>query len=226
MNEERAVQQRLATLPDRPGCYIFKDEAGKVLYVGKALSLRSRVRQYFQEGGGHTARIRLMVPRIRDFDTIVTDSEMEALILESNLIKRHRPPYNVRLRDDKQYPYICITMNEPFPRPVIARRMKRDGNRYFGPYTNSRAMRQTLKLIQQFFQIRTCTRKIAEGDQQRVCLDFHMKLCSGPCASHITRASYRRRVDEVCRFLEGDTKPVIDLLKEQMNSLAEAMEFE
>jgi excinuclease ABC subunit C len=226
MAGETTVQQKLATLPDRPGCYLFKDEAGKVQYVGKALSLRSRVRQYFQEGGGHTARIRLLVPRVRDIETIVTDSEMEALILESNLIKRHRPPYNVRLRDDKQYPYICLTMNEPFPRPLVVRRMKKDGNRYFGPYTNTRSMRQTLKLIQQLFQIRTCPRKIEEGDQQRVCLDFHMNLCSGPCASLITRSAYRERVEEVCQFLEGRHERVMKQLHEEMESAAESMQFE
>jgi excinuclease ABC subunit C len=220
------IEQKLAMLPDRPGCYIYRDEAGKVLYVGKALSLRSRVRQYFQEGGGHSPRIRLMVPRIRDIETIVTDSEVEALILESNLIKRHRPHYNVRLRDDKQYPYICLTMNETFPRPIVVRQVRKDGNRYFGPYTHSHSMRQTLKLIQQLFQIRTCSRKIAEGDQQRVCLDYHMRLCSGPCASKIAREQYLARVEEVCQFLEGRHERVMKQLQEEMAAAAEAMNFE
>lgn len=220
------VQQKLASLPDRPGCYLFKDETGKVLYVGKALSLRSRVRQYFQEGGGHTPRIRRMVPRVRDLETIVTDSEMEALILESTLIKRHRPYYNVRLRDDKQYPYICLTMNEPFPRPIVVRKVKKDGNRYFGPYTDSRSMRQTLKLIQQLFQVRTCSRRIEEGDQQRVCLDYHMRLCSGPCASLISRQAYLARVEEVCQFLEGRHERVMKQLHQEMEEAAEALQFE
>jgi excinuclease ABC subunit C len=226
MSGDATVQQKLAALPDRPGCYLFKDEAGTVLYVGKALSLRSRVRQYFQDGGGHTPRIRIMVPRIRDIETLVTDSEVEALILESNLIKRHRPPYNVRLRDDKQYPYICILMGEPFPRPVVVRKIKKDGNRYFGPYTNSQSMRQTLKLVQQLFQIRTCTRKIEEGDRQRVCLDYHMRLCSGPCASLVSRADYMARVEEVCQFLEGRHERVMKQLHEEMASAAEEMSFE
>src|SRR5438876_955205 len=123
------VQEKLTRLPDRPGVYLYRDEAGKILYVGKAVNLKNRVRSYFQEGGGHSPRIQIMVPRVRDIETIVTDSEIEALILESNLIKRHRPHYNVRLRDDKQYPYICLTMNEPFPRPIVVRRVKKDGKR-------------------------------------------------------------------------------------------------
>jgi excinuclease ABC subunit C len=167
-----------------------------------------------------------MVPRIRDIETIVTDSEVEALILESNLIKRHRPHYNVRLRDDKQYPYICLLMGETFPRPIVVRKIKKDGNRYFGPYTNSASMRQTLKLIKQLFQLRTCTRKIEEGDQQRVCLDYHMRLCSGPCASKIARAEYMARVEEVCQFLDGRHERVTKQLHEEMEAAAEAMNFE
>src|ERR671934_1782266 len=164
-----SIQEKLTHLPDRPGVYVYRDEAGKVLYVGKAVNLRNRVRSYFQEGGGHTRRIALMVPRVQDIETIVTDSEIEALILESNLIKKHRPHYNVRLRDDKQYPYICLTMNEPFPRPIIVRQVKKDGNRYFGPYTSSWAMRQALRVIKSVFQLRSCARKIEEGDRQKLC---------------------------------------------------------
>src|SRR5438309_10173142 len=197
------VQEKLTRLPDRPGVYLYRDEAGKILYVGKAVNLKNRVRSYFQEGGGHSPRIQIMVPRVRDIETIVTDSEIEALILESNLIKKHKPHYNVRLRDDKQYPYICLTMNEPFPRPIIVRRVKRDGNRYFGPYTSSWAMRQALRVIRQVYQLRSCGRTIQEGDQQKLCLDYHMGLCSGPCASLIDRVNYLRAVDEVTQFLRG-----------------------
>src|SRR2546425_3212785 len=200
------IQEKLGRLPDRPGVYVYRDEAGKILYVGKAVNLKNRVRSYFQEGGGHSPRITIMVPRVQDIETIVTDSEVEALILECNLIKKHRPHYNVRLRDDKQYPYICLTMNEPFPRPIIVRRVRKDGNRYFGPYTNSWSMRQTLRVIKQVFQIRTCARSIEEGDRQRVCLDYHMGLCSGPCASLIGRKEYLQAVEEVCHFLEGKSE--------------------
>jgi excinuclease ABC subunit C len=220
------IQEKLAHLPDRPGVYLYRDEAGKVLYVGKAVNLKNRVRSYFQEGGGHTPRIALMVPRVRDIETIVTDSEIEALILESNLIKKHRPHYNVRLRDDKQYPYICLTMSEPFPRPIVVRRVKKDGNRYFGPYTNSWSMRLALKVIKQVFHMRTCSRQIEEGDQQKVCLDFHIGLCNGPCASLISRADYRRRVEEVCQFLEGRSDVVERQLKARMQEAAEGLNFE
>src|SRR6478672_7862460 len=188
------IQEKLVRLPDRPGVYIYRDEGAKVLYVGKAVNLKNRVRSYFQEGGGHSPRIQVMVPRVRDIETIVTDSEIEALILESNLIKKHRPHYNVRLRDDKQYPYICLTIKEPFPRPLVVRRVKKDGNRYFGPYTSSWAMRQALRVIKQVFHLRGCGRKIEEGARQKLCLDYHMELCSGPCASMIERAAYLRAV--------------------------------
>ena len=217
------VQEKLTRLPDRPGVYLYRDEAGKILYVGKAVNLKNRVRSYFQEGGGHSPRIQVMVPRVRDIETIVTDSEIEALILESNLIKKHRPHYNVRLRDDKQYPYICLTMNEPFPRPIIVRRVKKDGNRYFGPYTNSWSMRQALRVIKQVFHLRTCSRQIEEGDQQKVCLDYHLGLCDGPCASLISRADYRRRVEEVTQFLEGKSDGVLKQLRAQMAAHADTM---
>src|SRR5438876_572406 len=220
------VQEKLTRLPDRPGVYLYRDEAGKVLYVGKAVNLKNRVRSYFQEGGGHSPRIQIMVPRVRDIETIVTDSEIEALILESNLIKKHRPHYNVRLRDDKQYPYICLTMHEPFPRPIVVRRVKKDGNCYFGPYTNSWSMRQALQVIKQVFRLRTCSRQIEEGDQQKVCLDYHLGLCDGPCASLISRADYRRRVEEVTQFLEGKSDGVLKQLRAQMEEAAEALSFE
>jgi excinuclease ABC subunit C len=220
------VQEKLARLPDRPGVYIYRDESEKVLYVGKAVHLKNRVRSYFQEGGGHSPRIQVMVPRVRDIETIVTDSEIEALILESNLIKKYRPHYNVRLRDDKQYPYICLTMNEPFPRPIVVRRVKKDGNRYFGPYTNSWSMRQALRVIKQVFHMRTCSRQIEEGDHQKVCLDHHIGLCDAPCASLISRPDYLRMVDEVSQFLEGKSDGVLKQLKAQMEEAAEALNFE
>jgi excinuclease ABC subunit C len=220
------IEEDLKLLPDRPGCYLFKDREGTVLYVGKAASLRSRVRSYFQEGGGHSPRTRLMVARVHHVETMVTDTPVEALLLESSLIKRFKPYYNVRLRDDKQYPYICLTMNEPFPRPIIVRRVKRDGNRYFGPYTSSWAMRQALRVIRQVFQLRGCGRTIREGDQQKLCLDYHMGLCSGPCASLIDRINYLRAVDDVTQFLQGKADDALKQLQAEMDTAAENLQFE
>lgn len=220
------LQQKLDQLPTRPGCYLFRDESGKVLYVGKAEVLRNRVRSYFQESAQHSARIRLMVSRVSDLETVVTDSAVEALLLECNLIKRHKPHYNVRLRDDKHYPYICLTMNEPFPRPIIVRRVKKDGNRYFGPYTSSWSMRQALRVIKSVFQLRSCARKIDEGDQQKLCLDYHLGLCSGPCASVVARIDYLRAVDEVTQFLEGKADRALRKLHGDMEAAAENLNFE
>lgn len=220
------LQQKLAQLPDKPGCYLFKDAAGEVLYVGKAEVLRNRVRSYFQESAAHSARIRILVSRIHDFDVVVTDSAVEALLLECTLIKKHRPYFNVRLRDDKHYPYICLKMDEPFPRPIIVRRVKRDGNRYFGPYTNSWSMRQALRVIKAVFQLRGCARKIDEGDQQRLCLDYHLGLCSGPCASAVSRRDYLKAVDEVTQFLEGKAEGTLRKLRGDMELAAANLNFE
>jgi excinuclease ABC subunit C len=223
---DSTLHDQLRLLPDRPGCYLFKDPAGRPIYVGKADSLKTRVRSYFQEGGGHSPRTRLMTARVREIETIVTETTMEALLLECTLIKRYRPHYNVRLRDDKQYPYICLTMNEPFPRPVIVRRAKQDGNRYFGPYTSSWAMRQALRVIRQVFQLRGCARQIEEGDCQKLCLDYHMGLCSGPCASMIRRTDYLRAVDEATEFLEGKADRVLKHLQTEMDTAAAELLFE
>jgi excinuclease ABC subunit C len=224
MNE--ALQQKLAQLPDRPGCYVFKDSSGQALYVGKAEVLRNRVRSYFQDSAAHTPRIRVMVSRVAELETIVTDSPVEALLLELNLIRRLKPHYNVRMRDDKHYPYICLTMNEPFPRPIIVRRVRKDGNRYFGPYTSSWAMRQALRVIKAVFQIRGCSRTIQEGDQQKLCLDYHLGRCSGPCAGLISRLEYRRAVEEVVQFLEGKADTALRKLKAEMDLAAESLNFE
>lgn len=221
-----SLQQQLARLPDRPGCYIFRDNTGQVLYVGKAEVLKNRVRSYFQEGAQHTPRIRLMVSRVADVEVVVTDSPIEALLLECNLIKRYRPHYNVRLRDDKHYPYICLKMDEPFPRPIIVRRVRRDRNRYFGPYTSSWSMRQALRVIKSVFQLRGCARKIDEGDQQKLCLDYHLGLCSGPCAGLISRLDYLQAVDEVTHFLEGKADKALAKLQAEMESAAENLNFE
>jgi len=220
------LQQKLANLPDRPGCYVFRDAGGKVLYVGKAEVLRNRVRSYFQESASHSARIRLMVARAADVEVVVTDSAVEALLLECTLIKRHRPHYNVRLRDDKHYPYICLTMNEPFPRPIVVRRVRKDGNRYFGPYTSSWSMRQALRVIKAVFRLRSCSRSIKAGDQQKLCLDYHLGLCSGPCAGLVERAEYLKAVDEVTQFLQGKADRALEKLREEMEAAAEALNFE
>ncbi|MFN3652407.1 MAG: excinuclease ABC subunit UvrC [Armatimonadota bacterium] len=220
------LQHQLAQLPDKPGCYLFKDAAGEVLYVGKAEVLRNRVRSYFQESAAHSSRIRIMVSRVASLETVVTDSAVEALLLECNLIKRHRPPFNVRLRDDKHYPYICLKMDEPFPRPIVVRRARRDGNRYFGPYTNSYAMRQALRVIKSVFRLRSCSRKIEEGDRQKVCLDYHLGLCSAPCASLVERVEYLRAVDEVAQFLEGRADVALRKLEAEMERAAEELNFE
>jgi excinuclease ABC subunit C len=220
------LQHKLNQLPDRPGCYVFRDAAGKVLYVGKAEVLRNRVRSYFQESAAHTARIRLMVSRVADLETVVTDSAVEALLLECTLIKKHKPHYNVRLRDDKHYPYICLTMEEPFPRPIVVRRVKKDRNRYFGPYTSSASMRQALRVIKAVFQLRGCARKIDEGDQQKLCLDYHLGLCSGPCASMVRRVDYLKAVEEVTQFLEGKADHALDKLRAEMERAADDLNFE
>lgn len=220
------LQQKLAQLPGRPGCYLFKDAAGAVLYVGKAEVLKNRVRSYFHEGADHHPRTRVMVSKVVDVETVVTDNVVEALLLECNLIKRHRPAYNVRLRDDKHYPYICLKMDEPFPRPIVVRRVKKDGNRYFGPYTSSWSMRQALRVIKSVFQLRSCARAIKEGDQQKLCLDYHLGLCSGPCAGMIDRLEYLQAVEEVTQFLEGKADKALDKLRAEMERAAEALNFE
>lgn len=224
MNE--TLQRKLAQLPDKPGCYLFKDASGQVLYVGKAEVLRNRVRSYFQDSANHHPRTQVMVSRVEDVELVVTDSAVEALLLECNLIKRHRPHFNVRLRDDKHYPYICLKMDEPFPRPIIVRRVQKDRNRYFGPYTSSWSMRQALRVIKAVFQLRSCARKIEEGDQQKLCLDYHLGLCSGPCASLITRVEYLKAVDEVTQFLEGKADKALAKLRADMERAAEELNFE
>ncbi len=220
------LNTKLAELPAQPGCYLFKDEKGAILYVGKAEVLRNRVRSYFQESAAHGARTRVMVSRVADLDVMVTDTVVEALLLECNLIKRHRPPFNVRMRDDKHYPYICLKMDEPFPRPVITRRVRRDGNRYFGPYTSSWSMRQALRVIKSVFQLRGCSRKIEVGDQQKLCLDYHLGLCSGPCASAVSQVDYLKAVEDVTDFLEGKGDTAVKKLQADMELAAVNLNFE
>ena len=219
------IKERLDSLPTRPGVYLIKGDAGEVLYVGKAVNLQSRVRSYFHASAAHLPRVQHLVGSMADLEFIVTDSELEALILECNLIKKHRPRYNVKLKDDKRYPYIKVTWQEDFPRVQVVRRMKRDGARYFGPYTSSKAMRQTLELIRRIFPYITCNRKIT-GTDDRACLYYHIKRCMGPCIGVVSKEEYRQMMEQVCLFLHGKGEEIVASLVRRMESAAEQMEFE
>ncbi|HHN94130.1 MAG TPA: excinuclease ABC subunit C, partial [Anaerolineae bacterium] len=198
---------------------------GTVIYVGKAVDLRRRVRSYFRPSSWDDPKVRAIAAEAADVEFIVTDSELEALILEANLIKRHRPRYNVRLKDDKRYPYIKITWADPFPKVVITRRMERDGSRYFGPYTSSAAVRQTLDLLRKSFPYLTCNRDIT-GRDERPCLYYDIKLCLGPCIGAVTQEEYRQMIERLARFLEGHGEEVIADLERRMRQAADALEFE
>ena len=215
----------LDTLPQKPGCYIMKNAAGEVIYVGKAISLRSRVRSYFQEHADHERKVIKMVSQITDLEWIVVGSELEALILEMNLIKKHRPRFNVRLKDDKRYPYIKVHLNDPFPKVTVTRQMVRDGSRYFGPYTSVWAVHQTLDLLRHIFPYLTCDREIT-GNDARPCLYFDIKLCSGPCIGAIDKAGYAQLISDLCAFLDGQTDPIVSRLKVEMAAAADQLNFE
>lgn len=227
--EEVPLLEKLENLPTGPGVYQHKDAAGKVLYVGKAKNLRSRVRQYFQKSRPLDPRIDAMVSKVTDLEIIVTDSEVEALILEANLIRKLKPRYNVNFKDDKSYPYIVIT-NEPFPRVFVTRRIIRDGSRYFGPYTDVKNVRAALKSIRDIFMIRSCNFHIDDDSIKKrkikVCLDYHIKKCEGPCEGLVTQAHYSSMIEQVARLLEGKTETLIQTLQKEMERLAEGMKFE
>ncbi|HVP37224.1 MAG TPA: excinuclease ABC subunit UvrC [Terriglobales bacterium] len=219
------LQVKLENLPTQPGVYLLKDEDGKIIYVGKAKSLKNRVKSYFQSGVEHP-RTQALVSRIKDFEILVTDSEMEALILESNLIKEHKPRYNVNLKDDKRYPYVKVTVDEPFPRILVVRRPKKDKAKYFGPYTNAKGMRQSLRLLRKLFPVRSCNHQLPSKRKIRVCLDFHIKRCQGPCEGLVSEKEYREMIETVLLFLAGKNKVLIDELKRRMSRLAEEESFE
>lgn len=219
------VRGILATLSDKPGCYLMKDETGKIIYVGKAINLKNRVRQYFHASADQPFRTRQMVSKVRDIETIIVGSELEALILEMNLIKRHKPFFNVRLKDDKRYPYIKISWQEDFPRLIITRTMTADGSRYFGPYTSVWAVHQTLDVLRHIFPYLTCAREIT-GKDARACLYYDLKLCSAPCIGAISMQEYRQMIDDLCKFLEGKTDPIIKRLHKDMADASEALEYE
>ncbi|HID86164.1 MAG TPA: excinuclease ABC subunit UvrC [Anaerolineae bacterium] len=219
------LKEQLNALPARPGVYLMKDERGKILYVGKAVNLRNRVRSYFHASASHTPKIQRLVKRIAEVDFIVTDSELEALILECNLIKRHRPRYNVRFKDDKRYPYIKVTWQEEFPKVFITRRMERDGARYFGPFTAAWAVHETLHTLRRIFPYLTCNRKIT-GTDRRACLYWDIGLCMAPCIGASSKEEYRAMMDQLCRFLEGRADEIVADLQSQMREAAEGLEFE
>jgi excinuclease ABC subunit C len=218
------LQQRLTQIPDAPGVYQMFDSAGALLYIGKAISLRNRVRSYFQESAALDVFKKAMVDRVADVQTIVVSNEIEALILEANLIKRHQPPFNVRLRDDKRYPYLKVT-NEPFPRVVFTRVVKNDGARYFGPYTDAHGLRELIDLVRLVFPLRTCREPI-DGKRHRPCLQYHIKRCLAPCVGYQSEADYDAMIEEVVLFLEGKQDALLGRLAEQMQTAAETFAFE
>ncbi|NLG98243.1 MAG: excinuclease ABC subunit UvrC [Chloroflexi bacterium] len=219
------LQGILDTLPTRPGCYLMKDANGVIIYVGKAINLRNRVRSYFHSSHDQDLKTRQLVRNIADIEWIVVDSELEALILEMNLIKKHRPRYNIRLKDDKRYPYIKVHWADPYPKVTVTRQMVKDGSRYFGPYTSVWAVHQTLDVLRRIFPYLTCDREIT-GKDQRACLYYDIKLCSGPCIGAVDQIRYRQMIDKLCQFLEGKTEAVVKSLQEEMERAAEELNFE
>ena len=221
------IQEELKKLPGKPGVYLMHDEKDAIIYVGKAISLKNRVRQYFQSSRNKGAKIEQMVTHISRFEYIVTDSELEALVLECNLIKEHRPKYNTMLMDDKTYPFIKVTVNEPFPRVMMARRMKKDKAKYFGPYTSAGAVKDTIELIRKIYHIRSCNRSLPKDiGKERPCLNYHIHQCYAPCQGYISREEYRKSIDEVVRFLNGNYDPILKELEEKMLDASENLEFE
>ena len=219
------IQGILDTLPAKPGCYLMKNADGKIIYVGKANNLRSRVRSYFHESADHNRKTQRMVFEIVDIEWIIVGSELEALILEMNLIKKHLPEYNVRLKDDKRYPFIRIHWADAFPKVTVTRSQVKDGSRYFGPYTSVWAVHQTLDLLRRLFQYRTCDRNIT-GEDTRACLYYDIKLCTAPCIGMINQEDYRQMIDDLCKFLEGQTDPILQRLKDKMVWSSQQMEYE
>jgi len=219
------VQGILDTLPTKPGCYIMRNEASEVIYVGKAINLRNRVRSYFHDPSGHDMKTRQLVRNITHIEWILVGSELEALILEMNLIKKHRPRYNIRLKDDKRYPYIKVHWAEAFPKVTVTRQVTNDGSRFYGPYTSAWAVYQTLDVLRRIFPYLTCDREIT-GKDPRPCLYFDIKLCTGPCIGAISKEGYRQVIDDLCKFLEGHSDPIIERLQEQMNQAADELRFE
>ncbi len=221
------IQEELKKLPGKPGVYIMHDESDAIIYVGKAISLKNRVRQYFQSSRNKGIKIEQMVTHITRFEYIVTDSELEALVLECNLIKEHRPKYNTMLMDDKEYPFIKVTVDEAFPRIILARKMVKDKAKYFGPYTSAGAVKDTIELIRKLYYIRTCRRTLPRDiGKERPCLNYHIHQCKAPCQGYITQEEYRKSVEQVLQFLNGNYDTVLRELEEKMQEASENLEFE
>ena len=221
------IEDELKKLPGKPGVYIMHGENDEIIYVGKAVSLKNRVRQYFQSSRNKGAKIEQMVTHITRFEYIVTDSELEALVLECNLIKEHRPKYNTMLKDDKTYPFIKVTVNEPYPRVLFSRTMKKDKAKYFGPYTSSTAVKDVIELVRKIYMVRSCNRNLPRDcGKDRPCLYYHMKQCTAPCQGNVSEEAYKQNIGQVLHFLNGNYKETIDQLTEKMMAASEEMRFE
>lgn len=221
------IEDELKKLPAQPGVYIMRDAKDEIIYIGKAISLKNRVRQYFQSSRNKSTKIEQMVARIDHFEYIITDSELEALVLESNLIKEHRPRYNTMLKDDKSYPYIKVTVSEPFPRVLFARTMKKDKNKYFGPYTSSGAVKDTIDLIHKLYKIRTCNRSLPRDiGKDRPCLNYHIKQCDAPCQGYVDQQQYAENIAQALEFLNGKYDKIVKVLEQKMMQASEALDFE
>ncbi len=221
------IEEELKKLPGRPGVYIMHDAHDDIIYVGKAISLKNRVRQYFQSSRGKSPKIIQMVERIRRFEYIVTDSELEALVLECNLIKEHRPKYNTMLKDDKTYPFIKVTLGEEYPRVLLSRTMKKDKSRYFGPYTSGLAVKDTIDLVKKLYKLRSCSKNLPRDiGKERPCLYYHIGQCNAPCQGTFTKEEYRRSIEEAVDFLNGNHAPVLAMLTEKMEQASEELDFE
>ena len=221
------IEEELKKLPGKPGVYIMHDASDAIIYVGKAISLKNRVRQYFQSSRNKGAKIERMVTQIARFEYIITDSELEALVLECNLIKEHRPKYNTMLKDDKSYPFIKVTVEEAYPRVLFARRMKKDKSRYYGPYTSAGAVKETIELLHKLYQIRTCNRNLPRDiGLDRPCLNYHIHQCQAPCQGYVSKEEYRESVNQVVSFLSGNYEPVLQMLEKKMQDASDSLEFE
>ena len=221
------IEEELKKLPAKPGVYLMHDEKDAIIYVGKAVSLKNRVRQYFQSSRNKGVKIEQMVTHIARFEYIITDSELEALVLECNLIKEHRPKYNTMLMDDKTYPYIKVTVNEEYPRVMLSRQLKKDKGKYYGPYTSAGAVKDTIDLIHKLYQIRTCSRSLPKDlGKDRPCLNYHIKQCAAPCQGYISREEYGKNVGKALDFLNGNYGPLLKELEEKMKAASDSMAFE
>ena len=226
-NQTFIIEDELKKLPGKPGVYLMHGEKDEIIYVGKAISLKNRVRQYFQPSRNRGAKIDQMVTHITRFEYIVTDSELEALVLECNLIKEHRPKYNTMLMDDKSYPFIKVTTGEAYPRIMMARQMKKDKSKYFGPYTSVTAVKDTIELIRKLYRLRSCNRILPRDiGKERCCLYHHIKQCDAPCQGYISKEEYQKQIEGVLDFLNGDYKKLLKELEEKMLAASEELRFE